>query len=146
MMTAEQRFWPKVNPCGPVHPTLGTECWLWVGSRDGAGYGHFGLDRRVEKAHRVAYELRVGPIPKGLALDHLCRNTSCVNPTHLEPVTSRVNSLRGVGVGAVNAKKTHCPKGHEYTPENTYSYKPTFRQCRICHNEATARHRAKVSA
>ena len=65
-------------------------------------------------AHRVAYELLVSRIPKGLELDHLCRNPTCVNPSHLEPVTHKENALRGIGVGAVNARKKSCPREHLY--------------------------------
>lgn len=66
-------------------------------------------------AHRLAYELEIGPIPEALHLDHLCRNHACVNPWHLKPVTQKINSLRGTGAPAVNAQKTACPQGHAYT-------------------------------
>jgi len=71
-------------------------CWEWPGSKDGKGYGSFRLHRKVIMAHRCAYELWVGPIPQGLVIDHLCRNTSCVNPAHLEPVTIYENCRRGI--------------------------------------------------
>lgn len=109
------RFWRLVDKSG--------DCWLWMGAK-WKGYGQFGVQQSpgvwpLRKAHRVAYELIVGPIPDGMQLDHLCRNPSCVNPDHLEPVTNRENGLRGVSIAATNAKKTHCPQGHEYTFENT---------------------------
>jgi hypothetical protein len=110
-----------------------TGCWEWQGYRR-RGYGSISLGRRGDKTvpvHRLAYERLVGPIPDGLQLDHLCRNPPCCNPEHLEPVTSRVNTLRGVSAGAKNAVKTHCPQGHEYTPENTY-LADGARHCRIC--------------
>lgn len=115
-------------------------CWLWLGSINrSTGYGHLG----DESAHRIVYEIERGPIPAGLTLDHLCRVRCCVNPTHLEPVTHRVNCLRGVGVSARNAKKTHCAKGHEYTPDNTYFHRSTAnnpqRVCRQCVKAKTAR-------
>jgi hypothetical protein len=98
-------------------------CWEWHRSLDGKGYGTFGIKIdgvwRTVKAHRVSYEIHVGPIPEGLQLDHLCRNRACCNPSHLEPVTNRENGLRGESPCALNARVTHCPKGHEYTPENT---------------------------
>ena len=81
------------------------------------------------QAHRVVYEALVGPIPDGLWIDHLCRNRSCVNPDHLEPVTPKENIRRGV-----KSKRnwTACPKGHTYTPDNTY-WRPTGqRRCRDC--------------
>lgn len=92
-----------------------------------------------KQAHRVAYELLIGPIAAGLELDHLCRTHACVNPAHLEPVTGQVNLLRGVGFPATNAAKTHCPQGHEYTAENTYWSKKGQRGCRACTAEKQRR-------
>lgn len=119
----EDRFWPKVDASG--------DCWLWTASRFPDGYGSFSVNGRARGAHRVAYELLVGPIPSGLTLDHLCRNPSCVNPTHLEPVTDRENVRRGHGPTAVNARKTHCIHGHLLDEQNTYIY-PAGRCCRRC--------------
>src|ERR1017187_5210266 len=83
------RFWPKVDRRGPE------ECWPWLASKQNMGYGQVRAEteRTMILAHRVAYELLIGPIPLGLTLDHLCRNRGCVNPTHLEPVTLRENTL-----------------------------------------------------
>lgn len=130
------KFWRLVDRRGP------SDCWPWIGGLDGHGYGTFGVrvspgKWRNEKAYRFAYELLVGPIPDGLHLDHLCRNRACVNPAHLEPVTNRVNGLRGESFAAKNARKTHCPRGHEYTPESTRikmsRHGHPGRECRICH-------------
>jgi hypothetical protein len=104
-----------------------TGCWNWTGFRDPKGYGRFQYgttDTRV--AHQVAYGLFVGHMEDELQLDHLCRNTSCVNPEHLEPVTLQENMRRRKGL------KTHCPQGHEYTPENSYYDPQGTRFCRIC--------------
>lgn len=109
-----------------------TECWVWLWCKDRAGYGRTILHKKQMLAHRAAYEILVGPIPAGLVIDHLCRNSSCVNPNHLEPVTDRVNILRGKGPSAKNALKTHCLHGHEFTPENTGVVKGG-RRCRTCH-------------
>lgn len=108
-------------------------CWEWTGYINPYGYGEVRVGPRMEKAHRVAYEFWVGPIPEGLDLDHLCRNRGCVNPSHLEPVTRRVNVLRGEGITARRARSDRCVQGHEYTPENTLN-REGFRRCRACRN------------
>ncbi len=136
-MSVEQRFWIKVNKDGPIpvcRSDLGP-CWVWTGKLStGArgGYGHLRIGNSNPPAHRVAYELLVGPIPAGLVIDHLCRNRACVNPAHLEPVTNRENLLRGVGAPASHARKTHCIHNHEFTPENTRLGLNGRRQCRTC--------------
>lgn len=119
------RFWTKV--------AFTPSCWLWRGYTR-KGYGTF-VPRVGQKmpAHRFAYEFCVARIPTGLTLDHLCRVRSCVNPDHLEPVTNRENVLRGVGLTARNAVKTHCLRGHEYTPQNTIQ-QANGRACRTCDN------------
>lgn len=102
-------------------------CWEWTAALQSSGYGCTGIgNRRVGLAHRVAYELLVGPIPAGLQIDHLCRNKRCVNPAHLEPVTASENQRRA------RSLITHCPKGHEYTPENTVIVHGRQRNCREC--------------
>ena len=110
-------------------------CWLWTGSIGGGGYGRF-KTHRTTYAHRAAYEMMVGPIPRGLELDHLCRVRRCVNPVHLEAVTRSENQRRGQTVAAVNATRTHCPQGHPYTDPNTgtsvRSSGLTVRYCRAC--------------
>lgn len=110
-----------------------TGCWIWLGSRDRKGYGRKWLshDKRVQ-AHRWFYEQHQGSIPSGLQLDHLCRNPSCVNPAHLEPVTSRQNTLRGYGPTAENARKQQCIHGHALSGENLYVKPDGKRQCRAC--------------
>lgn len=114
-------------------------CWTWLGYKDGRGYGRFNLKGASSLAHRLVYEWYRGPIPDELALDHLCCNQSCVNPDHLEPVTSQENLRR------YWATVTHCPHGHEFTPENTYLTPAGHRKCRCCHAAETAARR-KASA
>ena len=83
------------------------------------------------QSHTYAWELANGPIPAGLQLDHLCRVGLCVNPAHLEPVTGRVNTLRGTSPAAVNAAKTHCINGHLLDGDNLY-LEGSKRKCRTC--------------
>lgn len=91
-----RRFWSKVDKCGPLPlwaPFLG-RCWLWTGAPTNQGYGHLKIRGLWVKAHRLAYEMLVGPVPDGLELDHLCRVRLCVRPSHLEPVTHAENVAR----------------------------------------------------
>lgn len=127
--TYEERFWQCVQKT--------EDHWLWTaplvyGGAKG-GYGALSVRNRHVLAHRFSYELLVGPIPDGFVVDHCCKNTGCVRPTHLEAVTIGENVLRGSGFAAVNARKTHCLRGHEYTSENTLSTR-TGRECRTCRN------------
>lgn len=106
-----------------------TPCWFWTGYINRLGYAVLSIQDRPNYVHRLSYQIHIGKIPEGLELDHLCRNRSCVNPSHLEPVTNRENVLRGLVptiFAAFNkARKeaaearTHCKLGHELTPENT---------------------------
>ena len=143
------RFWPKVDKDGP------NGCWLWLGHRKEKGHGTFWAGKgKSTQAHRFAYESLVGPISDGLQIDHLCRNPPCVNPAHMEPVTRAENLRRGNhrgpadGSGAARhqREKTHCPRGHPYSGENTYSppSRPTARYCRQCHLEHTRERRSRI--
>jgi hypothetical protein len=145
-LTARQitNFFAKVNkiPGG---------CWLWIGCTNERGYGEVQLNTTRFLAHRVSFTYFKGPIPNNLQLDHLCRVHNCVNPQHLEPVTMRENILRGKTINAFNLAKTHCAKGHEFTPENTYlrplkseNYSNlTRRDCRACQYESNKTRRLR---
>lgn len=127
-------LWSKVNK---------TEtCWLWTGQLDISGYGQILRNGKLFKTHRVAYELLVGPIPEGLTLDHVkdrgCQHRSCCNPAHLEPVTNRVNILRGDSIAANNARKTHCKRGHLIDGANKQQ-----RFCKTCVKAIDLRQREK---
>jgi hypothetical protein len=109
---------------------LSDSCWIWDGPRHGAGYG---VTPKGELAHRVIYELMVGPIPGVQELDHICRQRGCVNPSHLRPVSRRENLLApgSRSQAAVNASKTHCSKGHPFDTR----WLDGSRRCRECRNE-----------
>lgn len=130
--TEEQRFWRKVK-------IVENGCWEWQAGKHKFGYGMFGLETKVPHqypivtAHTYVYKKYVGPIPEGLELDHLCRNPSCVNPLHLEPVTPHENKRRGVSPIMLNFNKTHCIRGHELSGANVYVNPNTNgRYCRAC--------------
>lgn len=109
-------------------------CWIWTGATSSSGYGLVKVGGRQTSVHRLVYEELVIGIPDGLVLDHLCRNRACANPEHLEPVTQRVNVLRGVSAAAAAARATHCGNGHEYNERNT-RVTGNRRECRVCDRE-----------
>ena len=120
------RFWSKV---------VKTEsCWLWTSYILPNGYPRFSIRAGFQAyAHRISYVLSKGEIPEGLDLDHLCRNTQCVNPDHLEAVTAQVNTLRGIGPAAKNFFKTECKRGHPFVEGNIYwSRNGRGRSCKTC--------------
>lgn len=120
----EERLWEKVDKNGPMSEVCGSRCWIFTGSIDGHGYGQIWANNTIRKAYAVTWELanpgKSAPRKADLmSLDHLCRNTKCVNPDHLRLVTDRQNAIENnVGPFARNAAKTHCPKGHAYIPGN----------------------------
>lgn len=124
-------------------------CLEWQRYRTAKGYGHFGLGPKIVAAHRFAYIAFRGPIPEGLVLDHVvCDNPSCVDHWHVEPATNAANVLRSpVAFCAINARKTHCPKGHPFDEIHTYHRldgKGKF--CRTCNRERCAARRARLAA
>ena len=164
-MPPADRFWPKVDKDGPVpgsRPDLGP-CWLWTDApcRE-TGYGQFWIDETNRMAHRVAYELTVGPISEGLQLDHLCHpgdyscppatclHRLCVNPAHLLPATPAANNARSTSPTAINGRKKRCKWGHWFTPENTRAYRLKNgrygRACRECERRRRAESAARKRA
>lgn len=127
------RLWDRV--------LVGDGCWEWQGHTNRPdGYGRIDVvNRETYVVHRVVYVMLRGPIPDGLSLDHLCRNTRCVNPDHLEAVTHLVNVRRGLRGGI-----THCIRGHEFTEANTYHDPKGGRECRAC-RQARDRNKRKAA-
>lgn len=109
-------------------------CQLWIGYRFPNGYGLFSPGGREHSvyAHRWAHQHFVGPIPEGLEVAHKCGNRACVNPQHLKAITHRENLFDTLTSTRLNSEKTHCVKGHEYTPENTIYTREGWRQCKKC--------------
>lgn len=124
-------------------------CWRWLGHVSRYGYGVWGGAHKVwgtDFAHRIVWLQQRGPIPQGLVLDHKCRVRDCVNPDHLRICTVKENNhfmFKEWGGPFVhhNTLKTHCPHGHEYTPENTYVLKSGSRACRTCALERARDHK-----
>ena len=116
-------------------------CWVWDKPKPN-GYGQFMEGKKSHLPHRWIYTFMVAAIPDGLQIDHLCRNRACVNPYHLEPVPQPVNNARSESPTAVNARKTHCKRGHEFDEANTYVLPGSgSRSCRTC---ARDRKRQKI--
>lgn len=119
-------------------------CWLWNGPLDKDGYGTFYLRRRGRRAHRVGWFLLNGPIPEQMVVNHVCKQRSCVNPQHLQIVTPRENSLRdSQSPAAVNARKTHCPKGHPYDRVHGSGGGKKQRVCSECQRDKQRRLRQR---
>jgi hypothetical protein len=111
-----------------------SSCWVWKNAKDKDGYGIFWDQTKIIKAHRFSYQLFKDKIPQGLQINHLCKNTSCVNPNHLEVVSCRENLMKGDTIAKQNAEKTHCKRGHEFNNKNTRFFK-NERYCLPCHQE-----------
>lgn len=105
-------------------------CLVWSRSLRTDGYARTWVGNKTTYVHRFMYENIIGPIDKGLVIDHICRNRACANPAHLEVVTQKENVRRGnIVINKQNRK--HCLSGHAYNEKNTYYFKGN-RQCRVC--------------
>lgn len=118
----------------------GNGCHIWVGAIGGNGYSVAwdSINGRQGSAHRIRYEREIGPVPKGMHLDHyVCENRACCNPLHVRPVSPRENTLRGDTPASTNLARTHCSKGHPLTTENLDSWmaKRGKRKCMVCARE-----------
>lgn len=126
-LSSEQRWWFNTTIIDEE------QCWIWKGRPTGSGYGSLRVDGKSVPAHRFGYTMLVGPIPKGLQIDHLCRNRMCVNPLHLEPVTSKENTHRGMGPAGIAFRMKNCKNGHPLVDDNLYINPTTGkRRCRKC--------------
>lgn len=124
----------------------GNGCWIWQLRVTPTGYGQISYtpirgQSMITGAHRVSYIAFVGIISENLQIDHLCKVRNCVNPKHLEAVTSQENIRRSNARYKQQQARTHCPKGHEYTEDNMYKYKTRAggicRNCKTCMLERT---------
>lgn len=114
-------------------PEPNTGCLLWMGARDAHGYGQLRVGLPVRQTHRVAYSLAFGLIPDGLHIDHRCGQKACLNPLHLEPVTSAENTRRAARRNRRPDFDTHCARGHSYAVVGVYVLKhPPGIVCRTC--------------
>jgi len=143
--SAAERFAAKtVEGSWPGHSfDRSDRCRLWTGSTTADGYGKLSIDGRDEYAHRFAWESAHGPIPEGFDVHHRCRTRRCVNSSHLELLPHAEHTARE---GSSRPLKTHCKRGHEFTPENTYRYSSGWRECRTCRREYDQRRRAAAKA
>lgn len=147
-VAAERPGWFEARLRPPYIVVDRSGCWVWQRQKNAKGYSRITTPQpfnRKVRAHRVSYILTRGPIPYGMTLDHLCRNTSCVNPDHLEPCSAVENRARSPHqLGAIHAAKTHCPQGHPYEGDNL---RPNHlrggnRDCSTCHR---ARHQRDMA-
>lgn len=131
-------FWPRAK----FSPATG--CFEWQALRNSYGYGLFNYKGKLWIAHRLALQFSGVELKEGLTVDHICRNRLCVNPAHLRQVTSKENTHApgSLAPAAINVKKTHCPKGHEYTPDNLT--KDVKRSCKTCHRDRAREKYRKV--
>lgn len=137
LLSDEQRFFRNCEE-------LDSGCWLWKLKLDRDGYGHFTIGSMTDgsrarwSVHRWAYAFFIGKLFSHLTIDHLCRNRACVNPFHLDQVTSRTNTQRGE-----RANATHCKRGHPFAGDNLVFQAEGKRRCKACRDANVKEWRSK---
>ena len=108
-------------------------CWIWTGGKVN-GYGRFRFEGKTYNPHRLIYFWLNPSSDRSLQCDHTCRNRACINPNHLELVTSAVNKSRGVSPPAINATKEFCKSGHSLGGDNLVPWRQdrNSRECYAC--------------
>lgn len=130
---AIERFLEKIN-------ISSSGCWEWTGCITGRGYGQLKINGKMILIHRYIYEYYYGQICPDLVIHHECENKKCCNINHLKQISNKENILAGTAQSAINARKTHCKRGHEFTTRNTYLH-TQGRSCRICRRENKRKYR-----
>jgi hypothetical protein len=137
MKTLKQRIENKIIK-------LDNGCWQWQGAKHYSNnkipYGQLRISRtKLKMAHIISYEVFIGKIPAKMDIDHLCKNTLCVNPKHLEAVSHKINCQRRKDSGL-----PHCIYGHKYTKKTSYFNSKGYRKCKICRVLRSRKYRKKM--
>lgn len=144
--TIDPELLALIRFCEKVRINLQTGCWLWTGAPGKDGYGAFKFGNKQIGAHRWIMKYLKGPLTSKQHIDHLCRVKHCVNFDHLEVVTGRINTLRGIGPTAINARKSKCLRGHPLRGKNLYNDASGGRVCKACNKIRVLKHKARKEA
>ena len=131
-----ERFWTKVNKTD--------SCWLWTGKIDD-GYGRFQIGPKLYLVHRLAFAMLNHKLGENTQVDHLCKVRNCINPKHLDEVTSKENTRRGL-IKKYNTDPNKCPYGHDYDREIPGKAEGSvYKNCSKCRKHRHAQKRLLVS-